>query len=164
MLNQGTTEEILDSGRHRGLQGSPSPGSSELLPRNDESLDLTRFHLPPFHPSKGNAWKYALALLQRLAVIGVDRKCFPFISNSISCHMNVTYLTYLHENVESQSNCLPVLRRALSSGFATFQATAEPSCYGTPADASTAEVQPLQPSTKTLSSVHWHELMVDTWI
>ena len=87
---------------------------------------------------------------KRLAIV-------PSMSNSIihliyegriSDISGMRYLTYLRFFLQKTGG-LPVLRRALSSAFATFQATAEPSCYETPADASTAEVlQPLQPGSE----------------
>lgn len=68
---------------------------------------------------------------------------------------DMTHLTYLHIKMSKllqfflqKSQLLRVLRRALVSAFATFQATAEPSCYGTPADASTAEVLQPQPGSE----------------
>lgn len=47
------------------------------------------FTLPPFHPSKGKAWKYALALLQKVGIRPIHIQFYH------PCHKNITYLTYV---------------------------------------------------------------------
>ena len=51
------------------------------------------FTLPPFHPSKGKAWKYALALLQKVG----NRTIHMTILSSMSWkyHIPDIYLTYI---------------------------------------------------------------------